>query len=166
MINIIESKEVLEIQSPMPNGRRILFGIIALFPLIAPYELIIKINWQSYFNFFFLFALLISLGAMAVSVLLVWAAVAGLSSNMKFDRATQAFIYTYSAPVLPLRTVRYPLDAVDQLQVETHEWSDGAPSYTFTVTTNDGKSFNSDSSWAKPEIEAVQDRVQRFLGGR
>jgi hypothetical protein len=42
MINIIENKEVIEIQSPMPTGRRILFGIIALFPLIAPYELIIK----------------------------------------------------------------------------------------------------------------------------
>jgi hypothetical protein len=164
MINIIENKEVIEIQSPIPTGRRILFGIIALFPLIAPYELIIKINWQNYFNFFFLFALLISLGAMAVSALLLWGAIAGLNSSIRFDRSAQTFVFSFSAPVLRMRSVHYPLDSIDQLLVETHEWSDGSPSYSFTVTTNDGKSFDTNHSWVKTEIETVQQRVIQFLG--
>jgi hypothetical protein len=164
MLNVIESKDVLEVQSPVPTGKRILFLVFALFPLIAPYELIIKPNWQDYFNIFFLFVFLISVGALAVSAFLVWAAIAGLNSYFRFDRSTRTFIFSFSAPILRMRTVRYPLASIDHLLVETHEWSDGSPSYSFTVTTSDGKAFKSNHSWVKTEIETVQQRVMQFLG--
>jgi hypothetical protein len=164
MINIIENKEVIEIQSPMPTGRRILFGIIALFPLIAPYELIIKPNWQNVLNVFFLFVLLISIGAIAVSAILVWAAIAGLSSNLKIDRSKRTITYSTGAPVVPWRTVHYPLASLQQLSVEKTDWSDGSPSYTLVAQMVDGKALKSSASWQKEEIEEVKRRVTAFLG--
>jgi hypothetical protein len=164
MINIIENKEVIEIQSPMPTGRRILFGIIALFPLIAPYELIIKPNWQNVLNVFFLFVLLISIGAIAVSAILVWAAIAGLSSNLKIDRSNRTITYSTGAPVVPWRTVHYPLASLQQLSVEKTDWSDGSPSYTLVAQMVDGKALKSSASWQKEEIEEIKRRVTAFLG--
>ena len=67
MISVIEGRDAIEIQSNMMVGQRILFLVLALFPLLAPYQLIIRPDWQSYFNLFFLFVLVISLGAVIVS---------------------------------------------------------------------------------------------------
>lgn len=164
MIRVIESKEAIEIQSDMPAGLRILFVVFALFPLLAPYELIIRPNWQSYFNVPFLFVAAISLGALAVSAFLVWAAVAGLNSRLKFDRSNRTLTYSAGAPVVSWHTVQYAIESLDRLQVEKHDWSEGSPSYSFVAIMADGRSFKSESSWSREEIEAIAKRVSIFLG--
>jgi len=55
------------IHSPMHRGMRIVLGAVALFPLLAPYELLFRTRWESYLNPFFLFFAAISIGALAVS---------------------------------------------------------------------------------------------------
>lgn len=164
MIRVIESKEALEIQSDMPVGLRIVFAVLALFPLLAPYELIIRPNWQSYFNVFFLFVAVISLGALAVSAFLVLAAVAGLNSRLKFDRSDGTLTYSAGAPVVSWHTVQYALESLDHVQVKKHDWSEGSPSYSLVAIMADGKSFESESSWSREEIEAIVKRVSIFLG--
>jgi hypothetical protein len=164
MIRVIESKEAIEIQSDMRPGLRILFGVLALFPLIAPYELIIRPNWQSYFNVSFLFVAAISFGALAVSAFLVWAAIAGLNSRLKFNRSDGILTYSAGAPIVPWRTVHYAIESLDRLQVEKHDWSEGSPGYSFVAIMADGKSFESESSWSREEIEAIVKRVSVFLG--
>ena len=78
MLKVIETKEEIEIQSLMLIRQGALFLLLALVPLLAPYELIVRPHWQHYVNVIFLFAAAISAGAIAVSALLAWAALAGL----------------------------------------------------------------------------------------
>jgi hypothetical protein len=160
---IRETAETLDLHVPMPPGRRILFLLMALFPCLAPYELILRIRWEDYLNPFFLFAAVISAGAMAVSAFFVWAAVAGLDSQMTFFRSRGLFTHSAGAPILPKRTREYPVDMIAALEVETHEWSDGAPSYSFEVMLRDGRKLHLGSSWSRTEAEGIRDRVAAFL---
>ena len=163
MPSIVESDFKLLIQDKMAPGKRVLFGLLALIPLLAPYQLIILPDWESYFNFFFILALLISIGALLVSGLLIWATIAGLDSWMRFNKQDQTFTYAYSAPILPFRTFAYPLESVQKISVETHEWSDGEPSYSIKVYLLDGREHKTGSSWDKAEIEGTVERVNNYL---
>jgi hypothetical protein len=164
MIKIIESEDSIEVQSQMPTGLRVVFLGLALIPLIAPYELILKPDWQSYWNIFFFFMLTISAGAMTVSAFLVYAAIAGLSSNLKIDQLHRTITYSTGAPVVPWRTEEYPLDALQELKNEKTEWSEGSPSYTLVALMADGKALKSSSSWQKEEIEEIKRRVTVLIG--
>lgn len=166
MTSLTENAGRLEIASPMPVGRRILFGAAALFPLIAPYELLFKIRWQTWMHPFFFFAALISLGAAAVSALFLLAALGGLQSRMVFDRTRGRLTYSASAPIVPLRSKDAPLASIRAVDVETHDWSDGSPSYSLRVATNDGQTFSTNSSYSRAEIEALRQRVLEFLNPR
>jgi hypothetical protein len=132
--------------------------------LLAPYELILRPAWQDYRTLVFLLAAGISVGALAVSALLVWAALAGLSSTLRFDRARGVLTYTSGAPIVRWRTHRRPIGDIAYVQVEEHDWSDGAPSYSFRAHMADGSEFRSGSSWSREEIEDIRQRVSAFLG--
>lgn len=160
---VVETAEALEIESPMLVGKRILFFLLGLFPLIAPYELLLKPRWTGYANVFFLFAAAISLGALSVTAFLLFSAVAGLQSRMRFDRARGLFTYTASAPVIRARTSEAPLASIAALTIRTYEWSEGAPSYALSVALKDGRVFQTSSAWSKEEVEALKKRASPFL---
>jgi hypothetical protein len=160
---VTESADALEIESPMPGGKRVLFFLLGLFPLIAPYELLLKPRWTGIANVFFLFAAAVSLGALCVTAFLFFAAVAGIRSRMRFDRARRAFTYAASAPAMGTRTTDLPLSAITGVEIRTHEWSDGAPSYSLEVRTGGGETFHTSSSWSRGEVEALRRRVEAFL---
>lgn len=164
MLRVVEGKEVLEIQSYMPIGQRVLFLLFAFFPLLAPYELIIQPRWHSYLHVFFLFAAVISAGALAVSALLVWASIAGLNSQLRFDKTDGMLTYLVGAPIVRWRTYHCPLENIVRLHIETHDWSDGAPSYSFVTHLADGRRLKSSSSYSKEEIEDMVQQVSAFLG--
>ncbi len=164
MAAIIESRGMLEIQDPMSRGKRVIFLLIGFFPLLAPYQLIIRPNWESYFNPVFLFVAIISLGALAVSGFFAWAAIAGIDSRMIFDREQGLFIFQASAPVVPLKVDEYPLGSITRLSIETHEWSEGSPSYTFKVEMDDGHRFTIGTSWSRLPVEELKGKVESYLG--
>ena len=163
-INVTATEEILELSHPMPIGRRVLFLLLALFPLLAPYELVFRIPWKEYFNLFFIFAAVISAGAVALSGLLVFAAIGGLNSRMKFDKPRGMLFFTYGAPILPQRTEEHPFATIADLAVRTHDWSDGAPSFSFEVVLRDGKKLHLGSSWSRMEVEEVRNKAAVFLG--
>ena len=78
----------------MPAGWRLLFALLSLVPLLAPYELLVRVEWNDYFHPFFLLAAIVSAGAVAVSVFFLFSAAAGLTSRMRFDRARSTFTYS------------------------------------------------------------------------
>jgi hypothetical protein len=164
MFRVIENKEFLEIQSYLPVGQRILFLLAGFFPLLAPYELLIRPDWHSYRHLFFHLAAVISAGALAVSALLFWAAVAGLNFKVRFDKAAGILTWATGAPVVRWRAHRYPIQEIAHLRVETHDWSDGAPSYAFLTQMKDGRQFKSGASWSREEIEDIVQRATEFLG--
>ena len=47
MIQISDNEERLDIVYPMPVGTRFLFALLALFPLLAPYELVLRVRLRA-----------------------------------------------------------------------------------------------------------------------
>ncbi len=148
----------------MAVGQRILFLAFALFPLLAPYQLIIRPGWHDLTNPFFLFALVVSVGAVAVSLMLAWAGIAGLSSRIRFDRERGTVTYQTCAPIVPLRTVRRPIGTIVALRTVPHDWTDGSPSFSFVTEMEDGSTFKCGSSWSREEIDGIIAQVSAFLG--
>ena len=163
MIQVSDDGERLDVFSRMPAGKRALFALCALIPLLAPYELMLRVQWNDYRSAAFLLAAIISAGAVALSVFFLFAAVAGLSSRMTLDAARSTFTYSTGAPILPHRTLVLPLSSLESVHVRTHEWSDGAPSYTLMVRMSDGVTFDSGPSWSREDIERGKVRVEVFL---
>jgi len=163
MLRVVERGDRLEITSPMPVGKRLLFAVLALVPLLAPYQLLIAPGWESILNPFFGFAALISLGALAVSGFLVWAAIAGIESTARFDRQRRTLTTVARAPVMPLQARTCSLDDLRAIKVETTEWSDGGPSYSLKIDTADGRAFKLLGGFDQAGVEAVRRRVSEFL---
>lgn len=160
---LVESEGRLEVRSPMRAGMRILLAALALFPLLAPYDLLIRPNWEYYLHPFFLLAAAVSAGAVALSAFLLFASIAGLSSNMVFEESGAKFTYSDRMAFARWTQRSYALGEIRSVEVGVREWSDGAPTYHLRVTTNDGASFESGSSWSRDEIEPIGARVTQFL---
>lgn len=148
----------------MRSGTRILFALLSLIPLMAPYELMVRVRWTDYRHPFFLFAAIVAAGALAVSLLLLFAAVAGLSSRMTFDAAQSTFTYTERSVWIRPRTRVFSLSAVQAVNIDRHEWSDGGPTFSLVITMFDGSTFRSASSFSLEEVEQRRARVEGFLG--
>jgi len=163
MSTIIETDQTLELRHIMRPVTRVLLLLLSLFPLLAPYQLIYLPDWQSYWNVYFLFVALISLGAMAVSAFFVWAAIAGLSTELRFDKNSNTFTYIQQAPVVRPQRTDYPLASIKSVEMEKTEWTDGGPSYHVNIEMIDGRKFTPGSSWSRVETEQERDRVMVFL---
>ncbi len=163
MSTIIETDQTLELKHPMRPVTRVLLLLLSLFPLMAPYQLIYLPDWQSYWNVYFLFVALISLGAMAVSAFFIWAAIAGLSKELLFDKKIGTFTYIQQAPVVRPQRTDYPLTSIKSVKLEKTEWTDGGPSYHVSIEMIDGREFTTGSSWTRAEVEQERDRVSAFL---
>lgn len=160
---LIERGARLEIRSPMRVRTRVLFAVLGFFPLVAPYELLIRTNWEHYLNPFFVLSAFIAAGATVVSALLFYAAIAGLSSTMVFDKSAATFNYSSQSPIVRRSRLAYSLSAVRSVEVGLRDWSDGAPSYHLNVIMSDGTVFESGASWLRDDIEAIRGVVNTFL---
>jgi hypothetical protein len=160
---LVESVDLLEIRSRMRVGMRILLAALGLFPLLAPYELLIKVDWEHFMNPFFFLAAFVSAGATALSAFFFFAAVAGLSSKIILDRRTATFSYSSEAPVVRHTRQVQPLSLIRSTEVGVRDWSDSAPTYHLSITLKDGTVFESGSSWSRDEIELIRGRVDQFL---
>jgi hypothetical protein len=163
MPETIETGGVLEIRDRVTLPTRVIFALLSLFPLLAPYELLILPKWEHRLHPFFLLCAFISIGAMALSGLLIWAAIAGLNTRMRFDRPRGTFTCMWDAPIVALRTHECSIRSVRSVEIETHDWSDSAPSYSLMVRLENGREFKSGSSWSREEIEGIKARVSAFL---
>jgi len=160
---LIEFASRLEITSPLRAGVRIVLAVLALFPLLAPYELLIRVEWQQFMHPAFLFVAAISAGAIALSAFLFFAAVAGLSSQMVFDKLSGTFTYSTKASVTRRIDQTHPLREVCGVDIGVREWSDGAPTYHLRVSVASGGVFESGSAWSRDDIESIRTRVRLFL---
>ncbi len=166
MPRIVETNESLEIQDRMLPLKRVILFLLSLIPLLAPYRLLIVPDWHDYLNPHFLFVAFVSFGALMVSGLFIWAAIAGLNSLMRFNKQHNTFTYIADAPVVPIRKYEYPIGSIRTVDIATHDWSDGPPSYSLKIEMEDGHQFTSGSSWSRTVIEEVKERVAFFLNQR
>lgn len=163
MIRIVDTGETFEVQDRMTAGRRVVLLLLAMFPLIAPYELLLEPRWQGYLNLVFLFAVLISAGAMAVSGFFVWAAIAGLNRQTSFHLGDGTFTHTADAPIVPRRPYRAPIGSIRGVHLQTHEWSDGPDTYSLVLELDGRHKLSAASSLSSEEIARIKERIERFL---
>ena len=157
-------RDRLVVDSPMGPGTRILLALLSLIPLMAPYELIVRVRWTDYRHPLFAVAAIVAAGALAVSLLLLFAAVAGLSSRMTFDAGRSTFTYTERSVWMRARTRAFPLSEVQGVSIHRHEWSDGAPTFSLAIAMSDGATFRSASSFSLEDVKEAKARVEGFLG--
>jgi hypothetical protein len=164
MLHMVERGDELNVTSPMTPGLRAFFFLIGLVPLAAPYELLIRPGWQTIFHPFFALAAIISGGAVMLSALFVWAAVAGIESSARFDRRRRTLTTVERAPVMPTRTRTRPLDELLAIEIEKTEWSDSGPTYSLRLDCADGQKLKLVASYARPEdAEGIRRHIGRFL---
>ncbi|HEX7028190.1 MAG TPA: hypothetical protein VF268_13190 [Gammaproteobacteria bacterium] len=160
---LIEGPNRLEVRSAMRPGLRVALILLGIFPLIAPYELLVRIDWQDYLSPFFLLAAFISAGAVALSLLLFYAALTGISSRFVFDGTAATLTCVSESPLTGRNRRVYPLSSIAAIDVTEHDWSDGLPTYCLSITFDDGTVIDSGSSWSREEMETIRARVERFI---
>ena len=163
LLEYSEADGIIELTSPMPLGRRVLFALLALFPLIAPYELLVKPAWETWLHPAFLFALTISLGALAVSALLVFASVAGLEQRLRFETKAQTFTYWRRALVVASRSSTWSFSAIESIELVVHEWSDGPDSYSVQVLGARGTLASTGSTDSRSDAERCVARLKEVV---
>lgn len=164
MLTVIERPDAFEIQSRMRTGKRVALALLALFPLIAPWELLVKPEWTDLMHPVFFFVAAISLGAVAVSLMFLFAAVAGLDSRLRFDRTRGDFLWSARAPAVSIRRIRRKIGEIANLRAVAHDWTDGSPSFSIQVELVDGTVFKTGSSWSRREIDGMLVQLSGFLG--
>ena len=119
MDKITQTGQRLEFDKHIRAGIRIVIFLAGLIPLLAPYELLVKIRWESFFNLPFLFSLLISIGALAVSIGFFFALLAK-REYLCFDARKSAVIYGWNTVVHAHRKSVYRLDEISELKLEVN----------------------------------------------
>jgi hypothetical protein len=163
LLEFTDTDGIIDLVSPMPVGRRVMFGLIAVVPLLAPYELLIRPQWEDRLNPPFFFVLAIALGAVSVSVLLVFAAVAGLEQRMRFDARALSFTYWRRAPVVPARSESWSFASIKRVETAVHTWSDGPDSYSVRVVIEGGRELSTGSTDSRVDVDRYVARLNDLL---
>ena len=155
MDTIREAGGQIEFSSEMPLAARMLILGAGLLPLLAPYELLIKPTWQE-FSLIWLFALSISAGAIATSLLAICVAIFGMSQHIRFDAGSGDLTYSFKTAGGRHGEKQYPFSDIETLRVRTHHWSEGPATYNLALKLR-----------ATREIEfgrfVVQQDAERYL---
>jgi len=141
-----------------------LLAMLGLVPLIAPYELLVTPAWTASRHPAFVFALLVSLGAMCVSGLLWYAAFAGLEERMVIDVRASRLAWTARAPLVAVRSVILPFDAIRCVDVVRHEWSEGADTFSIRIVSTDGRRIESGTDVSRERVEVYAQWIRTATG--
>jgi hypothetical protein len=160
---VTESLDRLDVHSPMRVGMRVALALMGAVPLLAPYELLVRPDWPDAGGPFFAFAVLVSAGAVAVSVLFLMAALAGTSSRIVFDRRSETITSTVQAPLTRRTSRAFPLRDVVAVEIGAEDWSDGGPTYHVRVAMAGGHVLRTAGSPSRVEADAARERVASFL---
>lgn len=163
MMTVIETDKTIEVRSRVSGGMRVLCLLIALIPLLAPYELLIRIRWSSYLNPYFFFAAFIAAGAAAVSLFFVWFAIAAMNTIFRFERPQNRLIAIREAPVFGIKTRHFTLQDVREVETVRTDWTEGAPSYSLQILLADGTRLRSGPHGSGEEVRDIAARIRLFL---
>jgi hypothetical protein len=143
---------------------RLVVGIAAILPLLAPYQLLIKPVWTEVPSIARLFAVVISLGAIAVSVLLFLIATFGINRQVEFNAADKTIRVTESHLMQRKGRFEHSFDGVKQIEVICHDWSDGPSTYKLRLTPHSGRSFDFGDFSTRTDAKSVHSSLCTLLG--
>jgi hypothetical protein len=146
----------------MGVGVRVVLVVMAAMPLLAPYELLVRVDWQDRTSPSFVIAALASAGAAAVTALFLFAAVAGTGSRIVVDRRSATIASTVRSPIVRRSRV-FPLGDLVDVELGVQDWSDGGPTYHVRIAMADGTLIRTGATPSRDEAEAVRAVLAGFL---
>lgn len=148
----------VELESRLTPLGRLLLGALALVPWLAPYELLFKPRWLSPASPMFLFALVISLGAIAVSAMLLMGALLGRSRRIIIERGSDEILEVTDTVLRRRHVRRVPLRKVRSASVMTQS-SDGPDASFLRLELDGGDVLDTPTCAERPSLEQVAQLV-------
>jgi hypothetical protein len=120
------------VDEPLGVGARVLFSLFGLLPLIAPYSM-----WPALFPFtlFGILAWTVSIGAVAISVIVIGSVLFSPAYSWRTEK-DQVVIEKRSMFGATQRNI--PASDIQDIQVQTQRWTDGANSFCLRFETKLG----------------------------
>lgn len=160
MSHITRSNTEIKITETISTGVRIFLFVMGLLPWMAPYELLIKPGWTG-FSMVTLFFVAISLGAIAVSLGFIGAAVFGMNQTATFDLTARTVIHRYETTVNALQTKRYSFTDIAKSEVHQHVWDNGPNTYSLEIYFKDGHKILCGNFPSRNEAQDVLNSIGR-----
>jgi len=158
MSRITQSANKIEITETMSTGVRVFLFLLGLLPWLAPYELLIKPGWTG-FHISTLVFLAISLGAIAVSLGFIGAAVFGMNQTATFNLSTRTITHRYETAVNALRTKNYSFNDISRSEVREHDWDSGPNTYSLEIYFKDKHKILCGNFSSRKEAEEVLNQI-------
>ncbi|MBT3313380.1 MAG: hypothetical protein HN390_02085 [Anaerolineae bacterium] len=159
-----ESARKLVFKTHLSTFERILFFIVGLFPLLAPYELLIKPSWNGEYGLIFFFFFLLSLGALSVSFFFIAATFLGRKEHYIFDAEKRVLVYRYKNVFIQNREENYPFSAIRSLWVKTSVWDSGPDTYDIALDVGKKRPYQFGQYAERKEAEEYFTRLQKMTG--
>ena len=147
----------------MSTGLRVFIFLVGLFPWLAPYELLIKPGWTE-FNSVTLFSLIISLGAIAVSLAFIGGAFFGLNQALTIDINSRTITHAYESVAFPLRVKKYSFEQLKSIEIVTHNWDNGPSTHGLKFTFSDGHKAEPGSIDSWEDARKLKEKIEQFSG--
>ena len=163
MPSFLAENDQIVFSERMPVGLRILLIVVGFVPFLAPYDLLIRPGWTG-FSLPLLFAIVISLGAVAFGLLFIFSGLFGLNQVLHFDGSTRTIYYAYETPLIPIRRFRYQFGDVKEMKVNAHDWSEGPSTYGVQVVLSDGRKTEVGSFVKEIEAHEALEKVRHLIG--
>ena len=133
-IRFLDAGNTIEFpKSPRSAMSRPLLFLLGFVPLYAPYDLLLRPAGPNGFSIGLLLVVIISAGAVFLSVLLWAAAIWGLNQYARFDANAGVFIYGYETGVTKYGERIIPFAKIEDVSLKIDSWTDGPPSYSVVV---------------------------------
>jgi hypothetical protein len=163
MEQIVQTGDRIEFTEHMSAGMRVFLFIVGLLPWLAPYELLIRPGWTR-FSIFTLFFLVISLGAVAVSLAFIGGAIFGLNQTLTIDRACRTIIHAYESAAFPLKVRTYAFGQLQSIELMDHDWDSGPSTHGLKFTFADGHHTEPGSLSSREEARQWKEQIEGWLG--
>jgi len=163
MPQVRNSDDQIEFTERVSSGWRIFFFLVGLFPFLAPYELLVRPNWQEV-SFFMIIPIIISLGAIAVGGAFMLAGMLGLNQSLRFEAASRTVVYVYETALTSVREKRYKFGEVAHIEINVHDWESRPSTYGLQVTFTDGRKVEVGSFAKKDDAEQYLGRIEKLIG--
>lgn len=159
MSHITQSANKIEITETMSTGVRVFLFLLGLLPWLAPYELLIKPGWTG-FHISTLVFLAISLGAIAISLGFIGAAVFGMNQTATFDLTSRTITHRYETAVNALRIKNYSFNDISRSEVREHNWDNGPNTYSLEIYFKDKHKILCGNFSSRKEAEEVLNQIR------
>jgi hypothetical protein len=163
MEQITQTADRIEFTERMSAGLRVFLFVVGLLPWLAPYELLIRPGWTG-FSIFTLFFLVISLGAVTVSLAFIGGAIFGLNQTLMFDRSSRVITHAYESTLVPLHVKKYSFTQLKSIEIAEHDWDSSPSTYGLKFTFSDGHHTEPRSLSSREEARQWKEQIEGWLG--